>query len=81
MLRLSQWGGSKRESKWGQIKIQEDPLFGARNALTKFCSDPFCAACGARDPHHAQRHPHRPRSARLRVGRLENYLEIQLLIK
>ena len=35
-------------SKWGQIKIQDNPLFGARNALTKFCSDPFCVASGAR---------------------------------
>ncbi len=24
-------------SKWGQIKIQEDLRFGARNAKTKFC--------------------------------------------
>ena len=31
-----------RESKWGQIKIQEDPIFGARQCITKFCSDPFC---------------------------------------
>ena len=38
------------ESKWGQIKIQEDPLFGARNAPTKFCSDPFCGLCLAPDP-------------------------------
>ncbi len=39
-LRPSQQGASQRESKWGQIKIQEDPLFAACNALTKFCSDP-----------------------------------------
>ena len=34
-------------SKWGQIKIQEDPLPGACNAITKFCSDPFCVVSGA----------------------------------
>jgi hypothetical protein len=30
-----------------QIKIPEDPRFGARNARTRFCSDPFCVASGA----------------------------------
>ena len=34
-------------SKWGQIKIQEDPGFGARHAITKFCSDPFCVVSDA----------------------------------
>ncbi len=34
-------------SKWGQIKIQEDPLFGSRHAITKFCCDPFCVVSGA----------------------------------
>ncbi len=37
-------------SKWGQIKIQENPLFEACDAITKFCSDPFCVASGARGP-------------------------------
>ena len=61
-LRPSQQGASQRESKWGQIKIQDDLLFAARNALTKFCSDPFCAVCGAQDPRHARPHPHSPAS-------------------
>ena len=74
------------ESKWGQIKIQENPLFAARNALTKFCSDPSrCLRRTRPSPRPAspaqpsvtrtaQPHPHSPRSARLRVGRLENHL-------
>ena len=41
-----------QESKWAQIKIQEDPLFGARIAITKFCSAPFCVASGAAGPCH-----------------------------
>ena len=66
------------ESKWGQIKIQEHPLFGARNAPTKFCSDPFCALCGAPAPASLpERHPHRLRSARQQT----DYLEIHALIK
>jgi hypothetical protein len=40
----SKWG---HRSKWDHIKIQEDPLIGARNAITKFCSDPFCVISGA----------------------------------
>ena len=60
----SKWGQIKIHSKWGQIKIHEDPQFGARNALTKFCSDPFCAVFGARDPHHAQRQPRGPLATR-----------------
>ena len=52
-------------SKWGQIKIQDDPLFGARNALTKFCSDPFCVVSGASGRPLRTKSPlHRPRGSR-----------------
>ncbi len=40
-------GQIQRAGKWGQIKIQDDPLFGARKAATKLCSDPFCVISGA----------------------------------
>ena len=70
------------ESKWGQIKIHEDPQFGARNALTKFCSDPFCAVCGEQGPPRSPSVTRTdPRSARLRVGRLKIHLRVYLLIK
>ena len=61
---------NRARSKWGQIKIQDNPLLGARNAVTKFCSDPFCVASGARPafrPLRAKSHSHRPRGSRQSV--------------
>ena len=69
---------AKDESKRGQIKIQDDHRFGARNTITKFCPDPFCAVSGASalsivtvlprarwSP--AKSHPQRPRPSRQSV--------------
>ena len=50
-------------SKWGQIKIQDDPLLKARNAITKFCSDPFCVVSGASGLPCARRVPYRDLAA------------------
>jgi hypothetical protein len=48
------WRRCRRcESKWGQIKIQDNQFSEAHSTSTKFCSDPICVFSG--DYLHSQR--------------------------